>query len=126
MNAIQGLGQRWTAYQLTKGLLVWAAGVGAVVAMVIGFAWGGWVTGGTARQLADSAATGSREQLVAAVCVNRFQAGSDAQAQLTELKGLQGWNRTTFIEKGGWAVMPDRTEASKAATTLCANQLVAL
>ena len=126
MSAMQGLGQRWTAYRPTKGLLVWAAVAGAVAVIVVGFAWGGWVTGGTARQMADAAAAGSRDRLVAAVCVNQFKAGSDAAAQLAALKELQGWNRTSFIEKGGWAVMPDKGVASKAATTLCADQLVAL
>ena len=61
-----------------------------------------------------------------AICVERFQAGGDAQAQLAALKLLQVYSRGSFIEKGGWAVMPDKSSASRAATSLCANQLVAL
>ena len=126
MNAIQGFGQRVTAYRPTKGLLFWAAAAGAVATIVVGFAWGGWVTGGSAKRMAEAAAASSRDQLVAAICVERFQAGGDAQAQLAALKLLQVYSRGSFIEKGGWAVMPDKSSASRAATSLCADQLVAL
>ena len=126
MNATPSFGQRVTAYRPTKGLLIWAVAAGAVATTVVGFAWGGWVTGGTAKRMAETAAAGAHDTLVAAVCVDRFQAGGDAQAQLAALKLLQGYSRSSFIEKGGWAAMPDKSTASRAATSLCADQLVAL
>jgi GH24 family phage-related lysozyme (muramidase) len=126
MTATQGFGQRWAAYRPGKGLLFWAAAAGAIATIVVGFAWGGWVTGGSAKRMAEAAAAGSRDTLVAAVCVDRFQAGGDAQAQLAALKLLQGYNRGSFIDKGGWAVMPDKGVVSRAAMSLCADQLVAL
>ena len=36
--------------------LLQGAAVGAVATMIIGFNWGGWMLGGTARALADSSA----------------------------------------------------------------------
>ena len=36
--------------------MVWGAVVGAVACMIVGFSWGGWVTGGTARKDAATAA----------------------------------------------------------------------
>jgi hypothetical protein len=91
-----------------------------------GFAWGGWMTEGGARKMAEEAAASARYDLAAAICVERFKAGGDMAAQLTALKDLQAWNRSSFIEKGGWAKMPDRTEPSNRAATFCATQLVAL
>ena len=126
MDARQGLGQRWAAYRPTKGLLFWAAAAGAVATVVVGFAWGGWVTGGTARSMAAAAATSGRDEIVAALCVDRFQAGRDAHGQLAALKELQSWGRGPFIEKGGWAVMPDKAKPTATAARLCAEQLVAL
>jgi GH24 family phage-related lysozyme (muramidase) len=120
------LGSRWAAYRPSKGLLFWAAAAGAIATIVVGFAWGGWVTGGSAKRMAEAAAASSRDQLVAAVCVDRFQAGGDAQAQLAALKLLQGYNRGSFIEKGGWAVMPDKAKPTSTAARLCADQLAAL
>ncbi len=126
MNEAQSFGQRVAAYRPTKGLLFWAAAAGAVATIVIGFAWGGWVTGGSAKRMAEAAAASARDTLVAAVCVDRFQAGGDAQAQLAALKLLQGYDRGSFIEKGGWATMPDKAKPTSTATRLCGDQLVAL
>lgn len=120
------LRSRWSAYKPTKGLLVWTC-VGSIVAtLVVGFTWGGWMTGGGARTMAEQAAASARYNLAAAVCVERFKAAGDMAAQLTTLKDLQGWNRSSFIEKGGWAKMPDRSEPTSRAATLCATQLVAV
>ena len=33
---------------------VWSAIIGAIIAMIIGFGWGGWVLGSTSQQKADS------------------------------------------------------------------------
>ena len=106
--------------------MIWGAIGGAVICAVLGFTWGGWVTGGTAKRMAETAAAGAHDTLVAAVCVDRFQAGGDAQAQLAALKLLQSYDRDTFIEKGGWATMPDKAKPTSAAMRLCGDQLVAL
>ena len=126
MNATPSFGQRVAAYRPTKGMLFWAVAAGAIATIVVGFAWGGWVTGGNAKRMAEAAAAGAHDTLVAAICVDQFQAGGDARAQLAALKLLQGYSRSSFIEKGGWAAMPDKSTASRAATSLCADQLVAL
>ena len=76
--------------------------------------------------MAEEAALGARNELAAAICVDRFKAAGDAPAQLVALKALQGWNRGTFVEKGGWAVMPDKTKPTGTAARLCADRLVAL
>ncbi len=120
------LGSRWSAYQPTKGLLVGTCMGSIIATLVVGFTWGGWVTAGGARKMAEEASANARHDLAAAICVERFKAADDMAAQLIELKALQGWNRGSFIEKGGWAKMPDRAEPTKRAATLCATQLVAV
>ncbi len=126
MDAAPGLGQRWAAYRPTKGALVWAFTAGAAAVIVVGFACGGWVTGGSAQRMAVTAAAVSRDLLVAAVCAERFQADDGAQARLAELKLLQRYSRGTFIEKGGWAIMPDEVRPTSSATRLCADKLIEL
>jgi hypothetical protein len=126
MGDKQSFGQRWEAYRPTKGLLFWSCAAGAIAVMVVGFNWGGWVTGGTARSMAESAGASARDQLVAAVCVERFQAGNDAGAQLVALKALGSYERGSFLEKGGWATMPDKIVPTGSATRLCADKLVAM
>ena len=46
--------QRWDDLQPSKTMLVWSCIGSVVVALVVGFTWGGWVTGGTARGMAES------------------------------------------------------------------------
>ena len=126
MTATQGFGQRWAAYRPTKGLLFWAAAAGAVATIVVGFAWGGWVTGGSAKRMAEAAAAATRDTRGGAGCVEQLPAGGASPAHHAARKHRQGYSRSSFIEKGGWAAMPDKSTASRAATSLCADQLVAL
>ena len=81
-----GLGKRWEEYRPSKPVWFWSC-VGCVVAtMVIGFGWGGWVTGGTATQMAADAAVGARAKLAAAACISRFDESPSAAAELATLK----------------------------------------
>ena len=91
--------QRWQAYRPSKASLFWSS-LGCVAAVVIlGFTWGGWVTGRTATEMADKAAKEARAELAATVCVQRFLDASDARAQLASLKKTNTWQRDDFIEK---------------------------
>jgi len=126
MTTKQGLGQRWEASRPTKTLTFWSCAACVAGTILVGFTWGGWTTGGTARSMADEAGLSSRNELAAAVCVDRFKAAGDAPAQLVALKALQGWSRGSFVEKGGWAAMPDKVDPGKGAARLCADKLAAL
>ena len=126
MDAKRSLGQRWEASRPTKTMLFWSCAGCVVATVVVGFAWGGWTTGGTARSMAQEAALGSRNELAAAVCADRFRAATDGAAQLVALKALGSWDRGPYIEKGGWAAMPDKVDPGNGAARLCADKLAAL
>ena len=126
MSTRQSLGQRWEASRPTKTMLFWSCAGCAVATIVVGFTWGGWTTGGTARSMAQEAALGSRNELAAAVCADRFRAATDGAAQLVALKALGSWDRGPFVEKGGWAAMPDKVGPGEGAARLCADKLATL
>jgi acetyl-CoA acetyltransferase len=94
-----------------------------VLTMIVGFAWGRWVTGGTATRMAADAAKQARAELVAAVCVERFLGASDAPAQLAALKEESNWTRDDFIDKGGWTKLPGLDKTVPQAAGLCAERL---
>src|SRR3989304_4567183 len=48
--------QRWDESRPTKTAVFWSWVGSVVLTMIIGFAWGGWVTGGTARSMAGKIA----------------------------------------------------------------------
>jgi hypothetical protein len=113
--------------QPSKTMLVWSCLGSVVVALVVGFTWGGWVTGGTARGMAETAGDTSRYELASVICVEKFLAAPDAQAQLTALKAIDSsYSQRQFIEEGGWAVMPNKDKAARQAADLCAKVLTNL
>ena len=100
------LSQRFEQYQASKAVLFWACAGSVVVATIVGFSWGGWVTGGSAREMAESSAAQARQELAAVVCVDRFMAAPDVGVQLAALKGMErSYQQSKFVEDGGWAII---------------------
>ena len=98
---------------------VWSLIIGAVVAMIIGFGWGGWTTAATTQMKSEEAVLASQ----AAICVAQFVNDSNHEAQLKELAELNEWKRSEFIEKGGWDKMPGQEKADYAVARACADGL---
>jgi len=92
---------------------------GAVIAMIIGFAWGGWTTTGTTQRMTKEAVLASQ----AAICVAQFMKEPNHGEKLKEFEKLGSWQKVEFIEKGGWAVMPGGEKADAYACRACADGL---
>ena len=90
--------------------------------MIIGFAWGGWTTGGTGRQRTGEAVLATR----AAICVAQFIKDPNYKEKLNELKALSSYERSTYIEKGGWDKMPGEEKAGSTVARACADGLAVL
>ncbi|MHC1549746.1 hypothetical protein [Phyllobacterium sp. K27] len=104
---------------------IYGVAVGAVATMILGFGWGGWVTGGSAQAAVDTAAKEARTDIVASLCVNKFASAPDARSHFDTLKKESSWKRAELIEKGGWATFAG-IEAVKGAASACASELAAL
>ena len=103
--------------------LLQGAAVGAVATMIVGFNWGGWMLGGTARELAYASANSAVVAAITPICVDQVQRSVDATTNLAELKKTSSWQQATFVEKGGWAVMPGSKSADSGVPQACANML---
>jgi hypothetical protein len=120
----RSLSRRWDDYQPSKTLLFWGCAAAAVATMITGFGWGGWVTGGTSRAMATTAAQEARGELASAICVERFMAAPDSAARLVELKAIpESYKKRQFVEAGGWATMPGQTSADTRGAEGCAVAL---
>jgi hypothetical protein len=113
-------------FRPSKALWFWSCAACIVATLVIGFTWGGWVTGSTATQMASSAAENARAQLVANVCVEKFTASPSFAADLTELKKANSWSRDDLITKGGWVTLAGMTKPFDDAAGPCADKLMTL
>ena len=107
-----------------KPALLGAVG-GAAALALIGFNWGGWVTGSKAEVLANERASTAVIAALAPICLDNFRRGADAQAQLTELEKVKSWEQATFVEKGGWAKMPGTTSINSTMARKCAEMILA-
>jgi hypothetical protein len=123
-NNTLSAGARWAAYRPTKGVWFWSCAGCVVATIVVGFAWGGWVMGGTAERMASDAASGARAQLAALTCVAGFNNGPDAVAQLAALKKASSYQRGDMLVKSGWLTMPGSTGPVTGAADICVQKLM--
>jgi hypothetical protein len=95
----------------------WGLVCGAVIAIIIGFAWGGWTTAGTTQTMTEEAVLASR----AAICVAQFAQDPNYEVKLKEFGELDSWKRSEFLEKGGWDKMPGQKEAGYGVARACTD-----
>jgi len=95
---------------------------GAVIAMVIGFSWGGWSTAGASQKVTENAVLTSQ----VAICVAQYMQEPNSNDKLKEFQKIDSYKRGEFIEKGGWDKMPGQKEASYGVASACAEKLEAL
>jgi hypothetical protein len=98
---------------------VWGLICGAVIAMIVGFGWGGWTTAATTQKMSEEAVVANQ----ASVCVAQFMKQPNHEEQLKELEKLDSWKRAEFIEKGGWDKMPGQKKADYSVSRACADGL---
>jgi hypothetical protein len=98
---------------------VWGLIFGAVIAMIIGFAWGGWTTSGTTKTMTEEAVLASQ----AAICVAQFMKEPNHEEKLKEFEKVDRWKVAEFIEKGGWDKMPGQEKADWGVARACSDGL---
>jgi hypothetical protein len=120
----KSIGQRWSEARPSKAMLFWACVASVVLTMIVGFSWGGWVTGGTARQTAETMAREAVVQRLAPICV--MQSGKDLGKgqKLVALKDESSWQRGEYVSKQGWATMPGEKEPDRRVAEACAELLL--
>ncbi|MFQ5849994.1 MAG: hypothetical protein ACE5JU_05325 [Candidatus Binatia bacterium] len=103
---------------------LWSAVGGAIVLAIIGFTWGGWVTSGTAREMAEEMAAEAVVGRLTPICVAQFNQDPGKDQKLTELKETDIWERDSYVEKQGWATMPGEKKPDSKVADECARQLI--
>jgi hypothetical protein len=103
--------------------LLQGAAAGAVATIVIGFSWGGWTLGSTAKQMAEQKMSSALVAVLAPMCVDKFRGGPDAVQQMAEFKKVSSWMQDSYIQKGGWATFPGMSAPDLAIAQACAKLL---
>ena len=105
---------------------LWGAIGGAIVLAIVGFAWGGWVTGDTAQKNAEEMAENAVVDRLAPICVEQFNQDSEKDQKLKELKEKAFYQRGDYVEKQGWATMLGEKEPDGKVAEKCADILMQL
>ncbi len=105
---------------------LWGAIGGAIVLAIVGFAWGGWVTGGTAQNMAEEMAEDAVVARLAPICVEQFNQDSEKDQKLKELKEESSYRRGDYVKEQGWATMPSEKNTDRKVAEKCADMLMKL
>ena len=103
----------------------WGAAGGAIALAIVGFTWGGWVTGSTAAATSKQQTNAAVVVALAPICVEKFEHTADVKANLVALKKIDSWSQGDFVEKGGWATVTKSQSADQvsAVAKACATLL---
>jgi len=101
---------------------LWGVAGGAIAMAIVGFSWGGWVTGSKSETAAQQRASEAVVGALAPICVDKFQHANDASTNLVTLKKTDQWSQADFVEKGGWATVVGKNppEQQSAVAKACA------
>lgn len=100
---------------------IWGLLFGAVIAMIVGFAWGGWSTQRTAQAMTAEAVLAGQS----AICVAQFMKHPNNAEAMKAFEAYSSWKKAEFIEKGGWDKMPGQDKADAAVARACADGIAA-
>lgn len=118
--------QRWDATQFSKTGIFWICLVVIVGTMLVGFTWGGWVTGGSSQKAAATMANNAVIQRLTSICVAQFQQDPTKEQKLVELKAASRFQQSTYVREQGWATMPGDEQSDTKVASECAKVLAQL
>lgn len=108
----------------------WGVAVGALAWWAV-LAWGfGWVSAGSAKELAQNQTQAAVVATASPYCVARFERQANAVASWKALeKSAADYDQNSYLEKGGWVLLPKQNpddNMTDAVADACATKLLAL
>jgi hypothetical protein len=117
-------GQRWSESRPTKTAVFWACVASVLVTLIVGFTWGGWVRGATAKSMADTMAEEAVAKRLAPICVLQANGDPAKDQKLKEMSEKSSYERGDYVKAQGWARMPGDTETDAKVADMCARLLM--
>ena len=122
-NTKQSPMRRWEEYRPTKSTLFMACAATAVATMIVGFNWGGWVTGGAAAAMAETRSRADVVTALTAICADQAKRDPLLAERVALLKTTASYGRGDLIMKNGWATMPGTAEPNRQVANACADKV---
>lgn len=109
----------------TMKTVLWSAVGGALVWWIVLGAVFGWMPAGSAERQAEERANTAVLDVLAPICVERFNQDADKEQKLAALKKENSWQRDAFVTKQGWATMPRDGKSGYRVAQECASRILA-
>jgi hypothetical protein len=84
--------------------LLQGAAAGAIATIIIGFSWGGWMLGSTAKKLATDETRSAIVAIAAPTCAEHFVNKANDE-KWAEYQKVDTWRRDTYIKEAGYATV---------------------
>ena len=85
---------------------VYGALLGAAALAVVGFSWGGWVTGGTAQDRAKNLSHETLTTAMVPVCLEMARSDPQRLAKLETIRAASRYQKRDALVDAGWATVP--------------------
>ena len=105
------------------GSALWGAVAGAIALAIVGFNWGGWVTGGTALEMSQKNSKSAVAEALTPYCVAASEADPLSVDIMAELDKASGYQRRGILEKTGWATPLGTEKVNRALAVACSLAL---
>ncbi|WP_299971384.1 hypothetical protein [uncultured Roseobacter sp.] len=102
---------------------IYGALLGAAFVGIVGFSWGGWMTGGGAEEMANKMA---QEEVIAALvpfCLDISRADNERLAKLATIREASSFKRRDAVMETGWATMPGSDGPNRELAQACIEGL---
>ena len=102
---------------------VYGALCGAIVVTIIGFSWGGWMTGSSAAKFADDRSDAAVMAALVPVCVDRSTRDPDRAEKLATIQDASSYQKREAVMDTGCATLPGMNEADRDLAQACIDGL---
>ena len=102
---------------------IYGAITGAVLTAVVGFTWGGWVTGNNADKMAMTMAHDDVIAALVPVCVDMARTDPSRVEKLATIRAASTYQRRDAVMAAGWATMPGAETPDRDLAQACLTAL---
>ena len=100
------------------------AAVGAAALAIVGFTWGGWVTSGTAKEMASDQAQLAVVAALMPICIEQSKQDPQAEEDARPNEGSRILlSAAKILMKAGWATMPGSSDPNRTVAIACLEML---
>ena len=103
---------------------LWGFIGGAIITMIIGFGWGGWVLGSNSLNLGEEMAEEAILDRLTPICVAQFNQDPQRDEKFKILEEKNSWEQDDYVIEQGWATMPFEKETDHLVAEKCTSLIL--